>query len=100
MQHPLDGRIGHLRMTENTGILNGTQGTIISNLVNILGLSGFCFEHVQIDAHTSWVLNLSCCRRFTQQADFQQYNVGRVDMYLVLSALFMVKRKVTLALHH
>lgn len=54
MQHLLDGLIGHLRMTENTGILNGTQGTIISNLVNTLGSSGFCFEHIQMHTHLGY----------------------------------------------
>lgn len=31
MQLPLDGLIGHSKMIESTGILNGTYGTIISN---------------------------------------------------------------------
>lgn len=33
MQLPLDGLIGHSKMIESTGILNGTYGTIISNWV-------------------------------------------------------------------
>lgn len=35
MQLLLDGLIGHLKMTESIGILNGISGTITSNSVRI-----------------------------------------------------------------
>ena len=60
MQLHLDGLIGRYKMTENTGILNGTSGTIISNWVIVKALSSLTVNtEIHMFVHTHKGLSFS-----------------------------------------